>query len=225
MLVDEKEEKEIILKQYINKVDKLIEKMVFYHFKNKKLYSFDYHFKKDFDLIKTEILKEQEEKPNAIISPSLKNKFPVFLPSQTVRISFFEYKSKSVRKVDIKNLKNTLFKQAQNYCKKHRLSYEKIEQLVKDDLEVIKEYDRKHNVNEYRRDIIGSTIQFNAYDRDDNLLLEKAFIKGGLVFDMSQNEFLKNVLISYPNYRKQRSDKKDKYLKLKLINIRAFDNT
>jgi len=222
MSLEETKEQEVILKPYIDEVDKLVEKMVFYHFKNKKPYSFDYHFKKDFALINAKISKEQEQKPNSIISPSLKNKFPVFLPSQTVRISFFEYESKSVRKVDIKNLKNTLFKQAQNYCKKHSLPYEEIKQLVKDDLEAIEVYDRKHNVNEYRRDIFSSTIQFNAYDKDDNLLLEKAFIKGGLVFDMTQDEFLNKVLISYPNYRKQRSDKKDNYLPLKLINIRVF---
>ena len=217
-----KENKEVILEPYLSDINDLHQEMHFQNFDNDKPYSFNYHLKEKFDAINQKIDLELKKKPNAIISPSLNNKLPIFLPSDTSRIAFFSYQSKSVRAVNIDELETILTKQAEKRCRASEFPSSEISKHVEADLKIFEIYHKEHNFEAYRRDISTSTIQFNAYDKDDNLLIEKSFVRGGLIFDMKEEEFLKKVDISYPRYRKQRSDKKSDYLPLKLMKIRGI---
>ena len=217
--------KEVILEPYLSEINDIRKTMKFLTFENDKPYSFDYYLKEKIDAISKKINLELKQNPNAIISPSLKNKFPIFLPTQTRRISFFSYNSKSVRAVNIDELEAILTRQALKRYRNGEFAYEEIDTLVKDDLATFNAYHKEHNFEAYRRDISTSTIQFNAYDENDKLLVEKSFVRGGLVFDMQPEEFEEKISVSYPRYRKQRSDKKKDYLPLKLIEIRGIELT
>ncbi len=209
-----------ILEVYRKRIDDLRNKMHFYSFENGRPYSFDYHFKPQFDQIVTELNKvlEKNKLPQ---SPFITNHIPLFLPPETKRIAFFSYRSKSVREVNIDNLETLLIKQAQKRSRLGEFPQNEIEKRVKDDLEAFKTYDKIHNFDGYRRDILTNTVQFNAYDADDNLLIEKSFVRGGLVFDLKPEDF-SSIEITYPRRRKQRSDKKEDFLPLKLIQIRGI---
>jgi len=228
--------KNMITKPYLAEINKLRDQITFYKFDNNKEYSFDYQYKDQFD----KILKEIKEQKN--ISPIVTNKIPIFLSKEVERIAFFKYTSKSVRVVDISNLREILTKQAIKYkkekkdecekdeCEKNRSTNEEsididtnidISTLVDNDMKIFGEYQEKNNFKEYRLDITAQAIQFNAYDKDDNLLIEKSFVRGGLIFDMTPLEF-EDINISYPRYRKKRSDIKNNYLPLKLIKIRPL---
>ncbi len=221
MKVADTREQEVILEPYSTQIDNLLKKMTFQYFENDKPYSFDYQYKSDFDEITSELKKELDQK-KLLPSPSISNKLPIFLPAQTSRIAFFSYKSKSVRPINIDELETILTKQAEKRCRSGEFPSSKIDKHVKDDLKTFEAYHKEHNFDAYRRDISTSTIQFNAYNKDDNLLIEKSFVRGGLIFDMKEEEFLKKVDISYPRYRKQRSDKKSDYIPLKLMKIRGI---
>ncbi len=218
----EKVKKEVILEPYLSEIRELRNQMYFYTFENKKPYSFDYHFKEKFTTIQHAIDKKLLENPSASISPSVTNHIPVFLPSKTHRIAFFSYQSKSVRAIDIDKLETILTKQAEKRSRNGEFPNSDIAQLVKKDLKAFNAYHKEHNFEAYRRDISTSTIQFNAYDEDDNLLIEKSFVRGGLVFDLKPEEFQRKITVTYPRHRKQRSDKKNDYLPLKLLKIRGI---
>jgi len=222
MQSEEKKEKEVILEPYLSEIDSLRKLMEFHEFTNSKPYSFDYNLKTNFEAITTNINAALKKNPTALISPSLTNRLPIFLPSDVRRIAFFSYRSKSVRPVDIDELKNILTKQAEKRCRSGKLRSSEISQYVREDLEAFNKYDKEHHFDAYRRDIFTKTIQFNAYDEEDNLLMEKSFVRGGLVFDIKEEEFDKKIDITYPRHRKQRSDKKTEYLPLKLIDIRGM---
>ena len=217
-----KKDKEMILEPYLSEINDILKTMQFQTFENDRPYSFDYHLKEKFDSIIQKIDLESKKKSGITISPSLTNRLPIFLPSTTRRISFFSYKSKSVRPVDINNLEAILTRQANKRCKAGEFSHSEIKKRVKEDLALFDAYHKEYDFQEYRRDISAITIQFNAYDEDDNLLVEKSFVRGGLVFDMRPEEFEEKISVSYPRYRKQRSDKKEDYLPLKLIKIRGI---
>lgn len=219
-LVDTKDQ-EVILDSYRTKINDILKKMTFQYFENNKTYSFDYLFQSDFDEISSKLRKELEQKELSL-SPTISNKLPIFLPSRTSRIAFFSYKSKSVRPVKIDDLETILTKQSKKRCRASEFPSSEIGKRIEDDLKIFEAYHNEHDFDAYRRDISTSTIQFNAYDKDDNLLIEKSFVRGGLVFDMKEEDFLEKIDISYPRYRKQRSDKKTKYIPLKLINIRGI---
>ena len=156
------------------------------------------------------------------MSPTISNKLPVFLPAEVKRIAFFAYQAKSVRAIDPDDLENILTKQAMKLCRHNELQYTEVESLVKTDLQTFKTYHEEHKHTAYRTDVFTSTVQFNAYDKDDNLLIEKSFVKGGLIFDILEKDFSQNITITYPRYRKQRTDKKDDYLPLRIIKIRGL---
>ena len=219
------EETEVILEPYLSEINDILKTMNFQTFVNDKPYSFDYHLKEKFDAIVKKIDLASKKNTAALVSPSLTNKLPIFLPSKTSRISFFSYKSKSVRAVNIADLESILRMQAQKRCKNGEFTHSEIEKLVKEDLSLFNRYHNEHNFKDYRTDISTATIQFNAYDEDDNLLIEKSFVRGGLVFDIQPEKFEEKISVSYPRYRKQRSDKKDDYLPLKLMKIRGIDLT
>ena len=220
MQLDQKKAKEVILEPYLSKINDIRRTMKFQTFENDKPYSFDYNLKEKFDGIAQKIDLESKKKSSALISPSLTNRLPIFLPSKTSRISFFSYLSKSVRVVDIAQLESTLVRQAHKRCRNGEFAYEEIDKRVKEDLAAFNAYHKEHDIEAYRRDISTSAIQFNAYDKKDNLLVEKSFVRGGLVFDVQPDEFEEKISVSYPRHRKQRSDKKKVYLPLKLIQIR-----
>ena len=211
---------EDILNTYRARVDEIRSKMHFYSFENDRQYSFDYHLKSQFNQITTDLNKVCKERK---ISPSpyITNHIPIFLPSETKRIAFFVYRSKSVREVNTAELETLLIKQAQKRSKSGEFSFDEIQKKVEDDLKKFKEYDSSHDFDAYRRDILTNTIQFNAYDKDDNLLIEKSFVRGGLIFDLKPEDF-STIEITYPRRRKQRSDKKENFLPLKLIQIRGI---
>jgi hypothetical protein len=215
------EKEEVILEEYRTRVDDLRAKMHFYSFENNRCYSFDYHFKSQFNQIITDFNKVCEEKK---ISPSpyITNHIPIFLPTETKRIAFFIYRSKSVREVNIDDLEILLIKQAQKHSRSGAFPFDEIQKKVEEDLKTFKEYDSSHDFDGYRRDTLTNTIQFNAYDKNDKLIIEKSFVRGGLVFNMQKAEFIKKINVSYPGHRKQRSDKKNDYLPLKLIKIRGI---
>jgi len=211
---------EAILEEYRKRVDDIRSKMHFYSFENDRQYSFDYHLKSQFNQITTDLNKVSKE--NKISpSPYITNHIPIFLPSKTKRIAFFVYRSKSVREVNTTELEILLIKQAQKRSKYGEFSFDEIQTKVEGDLKRFKEYDASHNFDGYRRDILTNTIQFNAYDKDDNLLIEKSFVRGGLIFDLKKEDF-STIEITYPRRRKQRSDKKEDFLPLKLIQIRGI---
>jgi hypothetical protein len=209
-----------ILEKYRKRIDDLRNQMHFFYFENERPYSFDYHFKSEFDQIVTDLNKVLEEK-KLPQSPFITNHIPVFLPSETKRIAFFSYRSKSVREVDIDKLETLLIKQAQKLSKSGEFPHNEIEQRVKDDLEAFKTFEKMNDYDGYRRDIYTNTVQFNAYDKDDKLLIEKSFVRGGLVFDLKPEDF-SSIEITYPRRRKQRSDKKEDFLPLKLVQIRGI---
>lgn len=212
---------EVILEPYSTKINDIRNKMTFQYFENDKPYSFDHHLKSEFDII-IEDLNNALNQNKLTLSPMISNKIPIFLPQETRRIAFFSYKSKSVREVKTEDLKAILTKQAEKQSRMDEISPDTVSTLVHEDLKTFEKYHATHNFDAYRRDIDTTAIQFNAYDEKDNLLVEKSFAKGGLVFDMDQKDFSK-IEISYPRRRKQRSDKKDDYIPLKLIKIRGIN--
>jgi hypothetical protein len=209
-----------VLEEYRKRIDDLRNQMHFFYFENERPYSFDYHFKPEFDQIVTDLNKVLEEN-KLPQSPYITNHIPIFLPSETKRIAFFSYRSKSVREVDIDKLETLLIKQAQKRSKSGEFPHKEIKQRVKDDLEAFKTFDKMNDYDGYRRDIYTNTVQFNAYDKDDKLLIEKSFVRGGLVFDLDPKDF-SSIEITYPRRRKQRSDKKEDFLPLQLIQIRGI---
>ena len=218
---EDTQEQEVILEPYSTQIDKLLKRMTFQYFENNKPYSFDYQYKSEFDAPTSKLKKELEQR-KLLPSPSISNKLPIFLPAKTSRIAFFAYKSKSVRPVKIDELETTLTKQAEKRCRSGEFPSSEINKRVQEDLKIFEAYQNEHDFDAYRRDISTSTIQFNAYDMDDNLLIEKSFVRGGLVFNMKEEEFVKKIDVSYPRYRKQRSDKKTEYIPLKLMSIRGI---
>jgi len=209
-----------ILEEYRKRIDDLRNQMHFSYFENERPYSFDYHFKPKFDQIVTDLNKVLEEN-KLLQSPFITNHIPIFLPSETKRIAFFSYKSKSVREVNISELKTLLTKQAQKRCRNGEFTNNEIKKRVEEDLNAFKTYNTTHNFDGYRRDILSKTVQFNAYDKNDTLLMEKKFVRGGLVFNLKPEDFT-SIEITYPQRRKQRSDKKNDFLPLKLIQIRGI---
>jgi hypothetical protein len=221
--MEQPEQKEIILEPYLSTINGILDKMTFILFDNSKPYSFDYAFKNRFDTLIGEIKLALEEKENAIISPSITNRLPIFLPLETSRIAFFAYQSKSVRAIDIDELETILTRQAEKRSRANEFPHSDIRKLVSADLATFNDYHTKHLFDTYRRDITTPAVQFNAYDKEDTLLIEKSFVRGGLVFDMDPKEFSQKVTITYPRHRKRRSDQKSDYLPLKLIKIRGFN--
>jgi len=211
---------EVILEEYRTRVDDLRAKMHFYFFENDKPYSFDYHLKPEFNQLLTDLNSDFKEKKLSP-SPYITNHIPIFLPSETKRIAFFSYRSKSVREVNTAELGTLLTKQAQKRSRSGEFPFAEIQKRVEEDLKIFKNYDTSHNFDGYRRDILTNTIQFNAYDKEDNLLIEKSFVRGGLIFDLKQEDF-STIEITYPRRRKQRSDKKEDFLPLKLIQMRGI---
>ena len=199
---------------YLSQVIALRDKMHFFTFENEKLYSFDYTYKKEFELFVKNIDK---------LSVSVKNIIPIFLPKSTARIAFFSYASKSVRAVNIENLESMLKRQAEKKYKNGEIRKEEANTFVKEDIEIFNSFQKQHNFTKYRQDIKTKTVQFNAYSEDDTVLIEKSYIRGGLIFDMREDEFDKKIIVTYPRHRKRRSDKKDDYLPLKLIEIRGLE--
>ena len=221
MIEKNKKNKEAILEPYLEQINALLEQMAFHYFENDKKYSFDYHLKSKFDEVISNVQDELQQS-KLPMSPTFSNKLPIFLPKETSRIAFFSYQAKSVRAIDPENLVSILTKQAIKRSKVGEFPYAEVENLVHSDLQAFKEYHNEHNFSEYRIDVFTSTVQFNAYDKQDNLLIEKSFVKGGLVFDMIMEDFTHKVTISYPRYRKQRTDKKDNYLPLRIMKIRGL---
>jgi len=217
----EKSAEEVILESYLHELDTLRSKMNFCFFANNKPCSFNYELRSEFETLINKI-KADHTKKKLVISPAISNRIPVFLPKETRRIAFFAYKSKSVREVKIDELESILTKMADKKFRAESLCVETVKKMVEEDLNEFKKYQAEHSFDGYRRDVNTATVQFNAYDKDDNLLVEKSFIKGGIVFEMEQKDFAETIKISYPQYRKQRSDKKSDYLPLKLINIRGI---
>jgi len=217
------EEKKIILEPYLSMINHTIDKMTFKLFDNHKLYSFDYTLKNEFDTIINDIKHMLKQKENTLISPAITNKLPIFLPTKTSRIAFFSYQSKSVRAIDIDELETLLTKQAKKRARAQEFPYSEINKRISDDLQTFSDYHAEHQFDAYRRDIETSAIQFNAYDKEDTLLIEKSFVRGGLIFDMNPEEFDTKITLSYPRHRKRRSDKKSSYLPLKLIRIRGIN--
>jgi len=148
----ERQRKEVILEPYLTQVMNLHDQMHFHLFKNKKPYSFDYNLKSQFDLIVKEVKKKNLDTQLAI-SPALANKIPIFLPSTTSCISFFSYKTKSVRQVEINSLEAMLHRQALKQIHLGNIDNAEIDQLVKTDLETFKKYDAAHKFIAYRTDI------------------------------------------------------------------------
>ena len=211
---------EVILEEYRTRVDDLRAKMHFDFFENDRPYSFDYHLKPQFDQLWTDfntVLKKKKLSP----SPYITNHIPIFLTSETKRIAFFSYQSKSVREVNIDELESLLIKQAQKRARSGEFHSDEIQKRVSGDLKAFKEYDAAHDVDGYRRDILTNAVQFNSYDKNDNLLIEKSFVRGGLVFDLNPKDF-STIEVTYPRRRKQRSDKKDDFLPLQLVQIRGI---
>jgi hypothetical protein len=194
-------------------VTALRDKMHFITFENGKPYSFDYMYKESFELF---------EKMTNKLSVSAKNIIPIFLPNTTKRIAFFSYESKSVRVVDITNLEAMLKRQAKKKYKRGDITKEEAYTFVKKDIDTFNNFKKQHKLTEYRQDIQTKTIQFNAYDKNDKILIEKSFSKGGLVFDMKEEEFAEKVIVSYSRHRKRRSDRKNDYLPLQLLKIRGL---
>lgn len=213
----EKKVSENFLHNYITKVNSIRNKMTFETFENHKPYSFDYHLKSEFNTLLEELKKELEPN-NLTLSPMISNKIPIFLPKETKRIAFFEYESKSVREVKTEDLEDILTKLANKNIEKK----DNRKTMVEEDLISFAQYHAKHQFEAYRTDIKTKTIQFNAYDANDTLLLGKSFVRGGLVFDMDPKDFCEQIEISYPRHRKKRSDNKNDYLPLKLIKMRGI---
>ena len=211
----------LLLEPYLSKVDALRSDMLFRAFKNDKPYSFDYRYKEDFQNIQEEIKVMLEKQPSLQLSPSVKNMIPIFLPTDVARIAFFAHRAKSVRIFNTDTMKDTLWKQARKQYRRGEIKKEEILSIVDIDLKVFKTFDSTHDFKSYRFDSYTNTVQFNAYDKDDNVLIEKSYVLGGLVFDMKEKDFEEKIVITYPRHRKQRSDKKDNYLPLKLIKIRG----
>jgi hypothetical protein len=216
-------EPEIILEPYLTRIDKLRSQMRFHTFENGKHYAFDYSFKEQFAQIVRQIDELSRKEEEVMVSPAVTNKLPIFLPEQTRRIAFFEYTSKSVRKVEIDKLEKMLTNQAFKKFRNGEIKESEISRLVREDMNTFEAYQKEHGFKAYRRDIATTTVQFNAYDSSDNLLIEKSFVRGGLVFNLPPMEFSNKINISYPRYRKQRSDKKNDYLPLKLLKIRGIE--
>jgi len=211
---------EVTLEVYRTRIDDLRTKMHFFSFENDRSYSFDYHLKSEFNTIISDLNKELERKKLSL-SPVITNHIPIFLPIETKRIAFFSYKSKSVREVNINELETLLTKQAQKRNRSGEFSNDEIQKRVAEDLNAFKTYSTQNNFDGYRRDILTNTVQFNAYDANDNLLIEKSFVRGGLVFNLKAEDF-STIEITYPRRRKQRSDKKEDFLPLKLVQIRGI---
>jgi predicted HTH transcriptional regulator len=165
-----------------------------------------------------EELKKELEPNQLTLPPMISNKIPIFLPKETKRIAFFKYDSKSVREVKTEDLEAILTKLA----KKNIEEKENRKTMIEADLKSFAQYHAKHQFEAYRTDIKTKTIQFNAYNDKDNLLLEKSFVRGGLVFDMDPKDFFEQIEISYPRHRKKRSDNKNDYLPLELIKMRGI---
>ncbi len=204
------------------RAEELIRDMQFYAFENGKRYSLDYGYKKAFeDLVKeaTDALAEDE----LPLSPILTNHLPIFLPKEVTRIAFFAYHSKSVRSIDPAQLPDMLERSANKLIRNGELEPQKKRHAIAKDIKTFSHYQSIHPAHHYKKDIFTRTIQFNAYDINDILLVEKGFVRGGLVFDLQNPEaFQETVEITYPRRRKQRSDKIETYLPLKLLQIRAL---
>ncbi len=211
---------EVILEEYRTRVDDLRAKMHFDFFENDRPYSFDYHLKSQFDQLVADlntVIKEKKISP----SPYITNHIPIFLSSETKRIAFFSYQSKSVREVNIDELETLLIKQAQKRSRSGEFPFDEIQKKVEVDLKTFKAYDSSHDFDGYRRDILTNAVQFNTYDGNDKLLIEKSFVRGGLVFDLKSEDF-STIEVTYPRRRKQRSDKKEDFLPLKIVQIRGI---
>ncbi len=211
------EEKRIITERFGGEIDVWLERMTFSLFANGRRYSFDHHLRTVFEGLRQE-LEAACRAADIPVSPALTNKIPVFLPPDTRRIAFFSYRSKSVRAVDPERLETLLRQQA----KKKKLSPDEAEVLVRKDLAAFDEYRKQYDFDAWRMDVETTAVQFNAYDGDDNLLIEKGFVRGGLVFALPPDRFEKDITVTYPRHRKQRSDKKNDYLPLELIKIRGI---
>lgn len=211
---------EVILEEYRTRVNDLRTKMHFCSFENNRPYSFDYHLKSEFNTIIADFNKVLKEKKLSL-TPFITNHIPIFLPIETKRIAFFSYKSKSVREVNINELEILLTKQAEKRSRSGEFANDEIQKRVAEDLNAFNTYNKKNDFDGYRRDILTNTVQFNAYDKSDNLLIEKSFIRGGLIFDLNSKDF-SSIEITYPRRRKQRSDKKEDFLPLKLVQIRGI---
>ena len=223
-MADSTNNRNLLTKLYLNKINTLRQQMVFRTFKNNKPYSFDYVYKADFQTIEEEIKATLSEKPSLKLSPLVKNLIPIFLPSNVSRIAFFEYTAKSVRVFNTDTIENSLRRQAHKQYRRGEIKKEEIEPLIKKELltfYTLDEENKKRGEISYRHDLYTQTIQFNAYDKEDCILIEKSHIRGGLVFDMKIEEFNK-IIITHPQHRKKRADKKDNYLPLTLLKIRAF---
>ena len=216
------EKQEFVLEPYLATIDAIMRKMEFHLFDNGRPYSFDYHLKDACDTVIKELQSLQKQYDLPGISPKVTNRLPIFLPPQTCRIAFFSYQSKSVRPVRAESLISILYRQAEKRAKEGEFPATEIDRYVNEDLDQFQKYDATHRFDAYRRDIVTRTIQFNAYDQEDTLLIEKSFVRGGLVFDMKPEQFKERIAVTYPRHRKQRSDKKNDYLPLKLIKIRGI---
>jgi len=211
--------KDKTFKEAENKIGALLSQMQFSYFTNGKKYSFDYQYKEVFEIIDKELkqLLDEEEK----IPRSITSSMPIFLPKETARIAFFESQAKSVKAIDAISIIQALESKALTYQPKED-DPRTIEEILEKDLKTFNDYNKEYTFDEYYIDTFSTSVRFNAYDSNDKMLIEKSYVLGGLVFDIDEKDFLDKIIISYPNHRKQRSDKKNDYLKLTLLSIRPI---
>ncbi|MFA5501860.1 MAG: hypothetical protein WC253_04395 [Sulfurovaceae bacterium] len=214
--------KDKTFKEAANKIGALLSQMQFSYFTNGKKYSFDYQYKEVFEIIDKELkqLLDEEEK----IPRSITSSMPIFLPKETARIAFFESQAKSVKAIDAISIIQALENKAFDYQPKED-DPRTIEEILANDLKTFNDYNKKYTANEYYIDTFSTSVRFNAYDSDDKMLIEKSYVLGGLVFDIDEKDFSDKIVISFPQYRKKRSDKKNDYLGLTLLSVRPIKST
>jgi len=203
----------------LSQIAALKSEMTFHRFANGKSYSFDYGMEASFLRL--------SENGRKKLPRSASNALPVFLPRTTRRISFSHSVAKSVRKLHPSKIEKILTARAEKICRHSdsgEVDCETVMKKVGSDLVLFNEYHSTHPDVEYRIDIATPAITFRAYDENDLLLIENSFVKGGLVFDLSPEQF-QNVEITYPRHRKKRSDTKTDYLPLELVKIRPFNKS
>jgi len=155
---------------------------------------------------------------------TIRKYLPIFLPNEIKRIAFFQSTSKSVRRVPSNNIEKALRRNSHNY-NIEKNDNRNINTILQEDINTFNMHLKDYDNDEYFIDTFSTAIRFNAYDKDDNIIVEKSYVKGGLVFDIREEEFEDTILITYPQYRKKRKDIKNDYLNLSLLKIRPISTS
>jgi hypothetical protein len=179
-------------------------------FENGRPYSFSYYTKPLFE----DITSSFETLPRKV-----SNALPVFLPEGVRRIAFSEWASKSVRRVEVSGLEDILVRNAERMARDGVIDPGDVPKFVSEDMAAFLLYDKAHPATEYRTDVLSTAVQFRAYGEDDEMLIDNAFVRGGLVFPFGPDVF-GEIEVTYPRRRKRRSDRRNDYLGLKLLKIR-----